>query len=140
MERRLKVGALVFGAVVAAIGAVALHMSGRLDAWREYLDPADARASDGPAADGAPIQRRQTAPLSSAQLGAPLVHGAWVTACGAPDTMKVVVKLDVKGGHAVKEDVSTDPPDPAVTDCVQRAAQQLRWDISPRVGHVVVTY
>jgi hypothetical protein len=141
MERRLKVGALVFGVIVAGVGGVALWMSGDLETLRRFVDPSsDAGDTDGPVGDGAAALRHQTAPLSSAQLGAPLVHGGWITACGAPETMKVVVKLDVKGGRAMKVDVSTDPPDPSVTACVQRAAQDLRWDVSPKVGHVAVTY
>jgi hypothetical protein len=46
-------------------------------------DPVDA---EGPAEDASAAStpsasvRKQTAPLSSAQLGAPLVNGAWVTA------------------------------------------------------------
>jgi hypothetical protein len=54
--------------------------------------------------------------------------------------MKVVVKLDVKLGHAVKIDVKTDPPDPGVSACVERAAHDLRWDVSPKTDHVTVRY
>ena len=41
---------------------------------------------------------------------------------------------------AVKVAVKTDRPDPAVTDCVTRAAKAMQWDASPRTGHVTVTY
>jgi hypothetical protein len=99
-------------------------------------DPPDGAAPDGSAR---PV-RRQPGPLSSAQLGAPLVNGGWVTACGAPDTMKVVVKLDVRQGRAVKIDVKTDPTDPVVIGCVERAASDLRWDVSPKTDHVTVRY
>jgi hypothetical protein len=40
----------------------------------------------------------------------------------------------------VKVDVKTDPPDPAVKDCVARAARGMQWDSSPRTGHVTVKY
>ncbi len=84
--------------------------------------------------------RRQTAPLSSAQLAAPLVHGTYVTACGAPDTMKVVVKATVKMGHATAVNVKTDPPNADVAACVEHAARAMQWDISPKAEHVTVTY
>jgi hypothetical protein len=98
---------------------------------------ADAAA---PGNDAGVIVRRQAAPLSNAQLGAPLVHGKFVSACGAPDNMKVVVHLDVKKGRATKVTVKTLPPDPTVGSCVERAVRDLQWDISPQVGHVTVTY
>lgn len=102
--------------------------------------PTVAASSDAGAGDAGFKPRRQTAPLSSAQLGAPLVHGSFVTACGAPDTMKVVLKLDVRNGRAFRVRVKTDPPDPAVSACITKAARQLRWDSSPRTGHVTVKY
>jgi len=83
---------------------------------------------------------RQTAPLSTAQLGAPLVHGAFVSACGATDDMKVVVTLAVKMGRAADVTVKTHPPNPVVESCVERATKDLRWDVSPHAGHVTVTY
>lgn len=86
------------------------------------------------------IVRRQATPLSNAQLGGPLVHGKFVSACGAPDDMKVVVHLDVKKGHATKVTVKTQPPNPTVASCIERAVRDLQWDISPQVGHVTVTY
>jgi hypothetical protein len=104
----------------------------------ERGDAGDRDAAAASADSGA--QRRQTAALSSAQLGAPLVHGSFVTSCGAPDTMKVVVKADVKMGRAVAVDVKTDPPDPTIAACIERAARDLKWDISPKTGHVTVTY
>ncbi len=97
----------------------------------------DAGAIPGEA--GAPV-RRQTAPLSSAQLGAPLVHGPFISACGATDDMKVVVTLAVKMGRATDVTVKAAPPNPVVEGCVERAMKDLRWDISPNTGRVTVTY
>jgi hypothetical protein len=136
---------LFFG-VAAAVGvAGALWYLGKLPLGKfsgvfasELLD-AGAAAVPAPDASVAPV-RRQTGPLSSAQLSAPLVSGAWVTACGAPETMKIVVKLDVKGGRAVKVDVKTDPPDPTIAGCIEHAAHDLRWDVSPKTDHVTVRY
>jgi hypothetical protein len=93
-----------------------------------------------PRADAGVVVRKQTAPLSSAQLGAPLVHGAFVSACGAPDDMKVVVKVAVRMGHAVDVGVKTDPPNPAVASCVEKATREMQWDISPKTEHVTVSY
>jgi hypothetical protein len=137
---------VVFLAVVVGIGLVA---TGRLPsvtrAW-DNLSPADASpsassaASSSAAGDGGTPAPRRVAALSSAQLGAPLVHGAFVTACGAPETMKVVLKADVKMGRAVKVTVTTDPPDPTIAACIDHAARDLRWDISPKTEHVTATY
>src|SRR5271165_1459003 len=44
-------------------------------------DPADA------AAEAAPPVHKQSGPLSNIQLGAPLVHGTFISECGAPDAM-----------------------------------------------------
>ena len=124
-----------------AVG-IGLWLTGRLPYLKAptlgVSEPDDAGA---PSVDAsATPARHQAGPLSSAQLSAPLVHGAWVTACGAPDDMKVAVKLDVRQGRAVKIDVTTDPPDPVVTGCVERAATDLRWDESPKTDHVTVKY
>jgi hypothetical protein len=154
--RRALVVVLALLAVLAA--GAALTATGRLPflvhAWGTLPFASSAEASAGASASAAPLPddagaskgeagatpRPQTAPLSSAQLGAPLVHGTFVTACGAPDDMKVVVKVDVKMGHAVKVDVKTDPPDPAVAACIDKATRDLRWDPSTKTGHVTVRY
>ena len=100
--------------------------------------PADASAGSSTDASAAP--RRQASPLSSAQLGAPLVHGTFVAACGAPDDMKVTVNATVKMGRAASVGVTTQPPNPVVASCIERAIRDLQWDISPKSDHVTVTY
>jgi hypothetical protein len=132
--------------VIALAGVgVALWLTGKLPFLKApEAEPDDVGEPDVDAASGGdgstkPV-RRQAGPLSSAQLGAPLVNGHWITACGAPDTMKVAVKLDVRQGRAVKVVVTTEPTDPVVIGCVERAASDLRWDSSPRTGHVTVRY
>jgi hypothetical protein len=101
-------------------------------------------AADGPdAGDAGPaIVRRttQTAPLSSAQLAEPLVHGRFVSECGAPDTMKVAVKVSIKKGRAVAVAVTTTPANAAVASCVEKATRDKEWDVSPKTQHVTVTY
>src|ERR1700689_4399679 len=69
----------------------------------------------------------QAAPLTSAQLGAPLVNGKFVSGCGAPDDMKVVVKVTVKMGLPVEVVVTTDPPNGAVASCVEKATRAMHW-------------
>jgi hypothetical protein len=101
-------------------------------------------ASDSPDAGDAGSARvrrtTQAAPLSSAQLGAPLVHGRFVTDCGAPDDMKVVVQVTVKMGHAVAVAATTDPSNAAVAACVEKATREMQWDASPKTQHATVTY
>ncbi len=98
-------------------------------------------APDAGDAGAAPARRTtQTAPLSSAQLGAPLIHGRFVTECGAPDDMKVSVKVTVKMGRAVDVAVTTDPANPAVASCVDKATRGMQWDVSPKTQRATVTY
>jgi hypothetical protein len=87
-----------------------------------------------------PKPTRQTAPLSSAQLGAPLVRGSFVATCGAPDDMKVTVDLSVHKGRAEKVTVKTTPPNPTVAACIEHAVRRLEWDVSPHPGRLTVTY
>jgi hypothetical protein len=141
------VGALAFlgskgslpPALAGAYGTVAALASSASDAFE-----ASRSAPDGPDAGdagAASVHRTtQTAPLSSAQLGAPLVHGKFVSECGAPDDMKVVVKVTVKQGHAVAVSVTTDPTNAAVASCVEKATREKQWDVSPKTQQATVTY
>jgi hypothetical protein len=132
---------LIVGALAVVGGvAIALVVAGRFPPWPFASSPDEGASGAGSDAGGDAAVRRQASPLSSAQLAAPLVNGAWVTACGAPAKMKVVVKVDVRLGRAVKTDVQTDPPDTAVSTCIERASHDLRWDVSPKVGHATVRY
>ncbi len=103
------------------------------------VPPADAGAPDADA-DAEVTYHRQSGPLSNAQLGAPLVHGTFVSACGAPDDMKVTLKVSVKYGRAVGVSVKTMPPNQSVALCIERATKEMHWDVSPHVGQVTVTY
>jgi hypothetical protein len=148
---RILLAAILVLGVVALVGSAA---TGRLPVfartWGTIASSVAALSSSaslaarepdaGPVDDAGTIVRRQTAPLSSAQLGAPLVHGTFVSACGAPDDMKVVVNATVKMGRAVAVTVKTQPANPAVASCVERAARELQWDVSPKAGRVTVTY
>lgn len=121
-----------------AWGALASHVSDWASTLRApWLQATDTSLQGG---DAGVSVRRQTGPLSTAQLGAPLVHGTFIGACGATDDMKVVVTLAVKRGRATEVTVKTFPPNPVVESCVERATRDLRWDVSPHAGHVTVTY
>ncbi|MGH7440618.1 MAG: hypothetical protein ACRENE_33420 [Polyangiaceae bacterium] len=100
----------------------------------EPTDPPDA------APDASEVWVRQNGPLSNTQLGAPLVHGTFVTECGAPDTMHVTIKVNVKFGRATGVDVKTTPPDKTIAACIDHAIRDKHWDVSPKAGHVSVTY
>lgn len=151
---------LVLGFLVLAGGAaIAAAATGRLPVLRKTWGTvasavnsavgsavaplSSAAAADSPAdagAEASAMPHRQTAPLSSAQLGAPLVHGGFVSACGAPDNMKVVIKADVRLGRAVTVNVKTNPPNLAVSSCIEQSTRDLQWDVSPKTGHVTVRY
>jgi hypothetical protein len=140
------VGALTFlgsrgslpPALADAYDTVASLASSASNSFSALRTPPD-RPDAGDA--GSAVHRTtQAAPLSSAQLGAPLVHGRFVTECGAPEDMKVVVKVTVKTGRAVAVVATTDPPNPAVASCVEKATRDLQWDVSPKTQHLTVTY
>ncbi len=141
--------------VIVGVAAATGHLPLFHHAWHQVAatlaitdgggDPEDEAGApdasgEGGHLDAGVVQHKQAAPLSSAQLGAPLVHGSFVSACGAPDTMKVVVKVTVQKGRASDANVETDPPDTAVCRCVEDAVRQLRWDISPKKQHLTVRY
>jgi hypothetical protein len=148
------VAAIVVFAALAGVAVAATEEIPSLNqAWNELTSsvtpllsslgasPAQAPGGDaGAQGDAGTPVRRQTAPLSSAQLGAPLVHGPFISACGATNDMKFVATLAVKMGHATDVTVKASPPNPVIEGCVERAMKDLRWDISPNTGHVTVTY
>lgn len=158
MRRRARGGRLLllaFAGVVVTIGIVAvLSARGKLPPQVSKLvqfadgglslgfgdDGTDAASSAEAGPQPLPPGKPQAAPLSSAQLGAPLVHGTFVSACGAPATMKVKAKVTVKMGRAVAVTVKTDPPDSTIAACVEHAIRDLAWDRSVRSGTVTVSY
>jgi hypothetical protein len=145
--------ARVIGAVmaVALVVGAGLALSGKLP-WAAHqlnavasawTDPSDS----GPAADaglrnaGADAAIKvQAGPLSSAQLSAPLYHVTFLSDCGAPPEMKVVLKATVKMGRAIDVLAKTDPPDPNIEACIERAASALHWDASRKADKLTVRY
>ena len=65
--------------------------------------------------------------LTDAQLAAPLRHASFIGGCGAPDDMKVSVRVAVKMGHAVGVTVTTTPPSAGVAACIDRSVRSLQW-------------
>ncbi len=78
--------------------------------------------------------------LTNAQLHGPMASGGFVSACGAPNDMKVTVRVAVKNGRAVGVSVSTNPPNPAVSSCVDRHVRGLSWPVSPKLDSFTTVY
>jgi hypothetical protein len=137
---------LLLVVAVPAVLLIGLAATGRFSllthAWEGLAstDTSASASSSVASGDAGLAGRPRVAALSSAQLGAPLVHGTFVTACGAPTDMKVVVKVSVKMGRAVDVKVTTDPPDPVIAACIDKAARDLQWEVSRKTDHVTVTY
>jgi hypothetical protein len=83
----------------------------------------------------------QDAPdLTNAQLAAPLRSAAFISGCGAPDDMKVTIRVAVKMGRAVGVTVSTNPPSGGVAACIDRSVRGLVWAQSPKTDFVTTSY
>jgi hypothetical protein len=78
--------------------------------------------------------------LTNAQLSAPLRNASFIPACGAPDDMKVTVRVAVKMGAPIGVTVSTNPPNNGVAACIDRSVRGLRWAQNPKTDFVTTTY
>lgn len=78
--------------------------------------------------------------LTDAQLSAPLKNAAFISGCGAPDSMKVTVRVAVKNGRAYGVTVTTNPPNPTVAACVDRHVRGLGWPTNPKMDTLTTTY
>ncbi len=78
--------------------------------------------------------------LTDAQLSAPMRNAAFISSCGAPDSMKVTVKVAVKNGRAWGVSVYTNPSNPAVASCVDRHVRGLGWPPNPKMDSFTTTY
>ena len=67
-------------------------------------------------------------------------NATFLGACGAPDSMKVTVKVAIKMGRAVGVSVYTNPPSPGVAGCVERSVRGLNWPANPKMDSFVTTY
>jgi hypothetical protein len=82
----------------------------------------------------------ESADLTNAQLSAPLRHASFIGGCGAPDDMKVTVRVAVKMGRAVGVTIHTDPPSGGVASCIDRVVRSLQWAVSPKTDFITTTY
>jgi hypothetical protein len=78
--------------------------------------------------------------LTNAQLAGPLRHASFVGSCGAPDDMKVQVRVAVRMGVPIGVTVATTPPNGGVAGCIDRAVRGLRWPSSVKTDFVTTNY
>lgn len=83
---------------------------------------------------------RATPDLTDAQIAGPMHSGGFVGECGAPDNMKVTVKVAIKQGHAAGVSVSTSPPDPDIAGCIDRYVRTFSWPSSSKMDSFTTTY
>jgi hypothetical protein len=86
------------------------------------------------------IGKQGTPDLTDAQLSGPMRNGAFVAECGAPDSMKVTVKVAIKMGRVAGVSVSTRPPDPDVAGCIDRYVRTFSWPPSSKMDSFTTTY
>ena len=78
--------------------------------------------------------------LTDSQLSAPLRHASFVVSCGAPDDMKVTVRVAVRMGRAVGVTVTTNPSHGGVAACIDRSVRGLRWAESAKTDFITTSY
>jgi hypothetical protein len=78
--------------------------------------------------------------LTDGQLSGPLRSGGFISACGAPDSMKVKVQVAIKNGHAVGVTVTTTPPNSGIQSCIDHAVRGMGWPSSPKMDSFTTSY
>ncbi len=78
--------------------------------------------------------------LTDAQLSAPMKNASFISGCGAPDSMKVTVRVAVKNGRAYGVSVYSNPPNPQVQACVDRHVRGLGWPPNAKMDSFTTTY
>ncbi len=78
--------------------------------------------------------------LTDSQLSGPLKNGGFISACGAPSSMKVEVRVAIKLGRAIGVTVVTDPPSPGVSSCIDHAVRGMGWPSSPKMDSFKTNY
>jgi hypothetical protein len=78
--------------------------------------------------------------LSNAQLAGPLRSASFVPGCGAPDDMKVTVRVAVRMGVPIGVTVVTSPASHPVAACIDHAVRGLRWAASAKTDFVTTSY
>jgi hypothetical protein len=83
---------------------------------------------------------KPAADLTDAQLSAPMSNSTFLAGCGAPEDMRIVVKVAVKNGRAVGVSVYPNPPNGAVATCVDRHVRGLSWPVHSSMFSFTTTY
>ena len=78
--------------------------------------------------------------LTDGQIAGPMRSASFINSCGAPDSMKVLVRVAIKNGHAVGVTVSTNPPNAGVAGCVDGAVRRLSWPQSQKMDTFTTQY
>jgi len=78
--------------------------------------------------------------LTDQQLSGPMRNASFLGSCGAPDSMKVTVKVAIKMGRAIGVSVYTNPPNGGVASCIDRAVRNLAWPANGKMDSFVTTY
>lgn len=78
--------------------------------------------------------------LTDGQLNGPMKNASFISGCGAPDSMKVTVKVAIKNGRAVGVSVYPNPPDAKVASCIDRHVRGLGWPSSGKMDSFTTTY
>lgn len=78
--------------------------------------------------------------LTDAQISGPMRNGSFVGECGAPDAMKVTVKVAIKSGKPAGVSVSTSPNDPDIAGCIDRYVRTFSWPSSSKMDSFTSIY
>ena len=78
--------------------------------------------------------------LTDGQLSAPMRNASFISGCGAPESMKVTVRVAVQNGRAVGVSVYPNPPNPGVASCVDRHVRALGWPPNAKMDFFTTTY
>ena len=80
------------------------------------------------------------ADLTDSQLGAPMRNASFISGCGAPESMKVVVRVAVQNGRAVGVSVYPEPANPTVASCIERHVRGLGWPTNAKMDFFTTKY
>lgn len=86
------------------------------------------------------IGKQGSPDLTDAQLSGPMRSGSFVAECGAPDNMKVQVKVAIRSGRPVGVTIATSPPDPDIAGCIDRYVRTFTWPSSSKMDSFTTTY
>ncbi len=78
--------------------------------------------------------------LNDAQLAGPMKNASFLGSCGAPDSMKVTVKVAIKNGRAVGVSVYPNPADVRVASCIAGHVRGLSWPANAKMDSFTTNY